>query len=222
MKYLTFAKRCSPHFLATMLNYMSNNYWRKERTSMEKRRFGIDIDGTVTSPESIIPFMNQKFNLNITLNDIKQYDLDVLVNISKEEFAKWFNEVEPMIYKESPIAHGAKEVLNRWKHEHELYFISARSSHLMDVTISWFQQHDLSYHHIELIGSHDKISTAKKYKVDIFFEDKHDNAVTIHEACKIPVILFDTPYNRDPIPEGVIRVANWQEAEKWVNNWLRS
>ena len=32
----------------------------------------------------------------------------------------------------------------------------------------------------------------------------------------IPVILFDTPYNRKPIPEGVIRVQDWQEANDWI------
>jgi uncharacterized HAD superfamily protein len=57
--------------------------------------------------------------------------------------------------------------------------------------------------------------------VDIFLEDKHDNAVEIHEECKIPVLLFDTPYNREPIPEGVIRVYNWKEACHWVENWQR-
>jgi hypothetical protein len=57
--------------------------------------------------------------------------------------------------------------------------------------------------------------------VEIFFEDKHDNAVMIHEECQIPVILFDTPYNQDPIPNGVIRVNNWREANKWVENWMK-
>ncbi len=78
------------------------------------------------------------------------------------------------------------------------------------------------YHHIELIGSHDKISTAKKHEVDIFFEDKHDNAVSIHEELDIPVLLFNTPYNQQPIPKGVIRVNNWFEADNWVENWIKS
>ncbi|NQD66258.1 hypothetical protein HP456_10045, partial [Bacillus haikouensis] len=73
-----------------------------------------------------------------------------------------------------------------------------------------------------LIGSHNKISTAKKYKVDIFFEDKHDNAVMINEELNIPVVLFNTPYNQSPIPEGVIRVNDWNEANHWVQNWLRN
>ena len=187
---------------------------------MMKKRFGIDIDGTVTCPEAMVPYLNEAFNLNITLSDIKQYDLTPLVTISEEQFADWFYENEPIIYKESPIAEGAKEALTNWKRKHELYFISARGSHLQQITEEWFLENTLEFDHIELIGSHDKIEAAKKYEVDIFFEDKHDNAVMIHEACGIPVILFDTPYNQEPLPDGVIRVRNWQEANTWVEDWL--
>ncbi|XJZ26246.1 hypothetical protein ACF5W4_12685 [Bacillota bacterium Lsc_1132] len=185
-----------------------------------RKKFGIDIDGTVTSPDSMIPFINKDFGLNITLNDIKEYDLNPLVNISEAEFADWFFKNEPLIYAKSPLAPGAADVLSKWHKEHELYFISARGTHLLDVTKQWFNEHKLGFHHIELIGTHDKVETAKRHKIDIFFEDKHDNAVIIHEECQIPVLLFDTPYNRDPLPDGVIRVHNWNEADKWVKNWL--
>ncbi|UII54890.1 hypothetical protein LS684_14665 [Cytobacillus spongiae] len=185
-----------------------------------KKRFGIDIDGTVTCPSSMIPYLNDSFNLNITLDDIKQYDLTPLVQISTKEFSNWFQQMEPTIYSKSPLAEGAKKVLKEWKNNHELYFISARGNHLLNLTKEWFKNQELTFDHIELIGTHDKIAAAQKYNVDIFFEDKHDNAVSIHEECQIPVLLFNTPYNQDPIPKGVIRVNNWQEARIWVNNWI--
>lgn len=187
-----------------------------------KRKFGIDIDGTVTTPDAILPFMNQTFGLNVTLNDVKQYDLTPLVNVTEEEFARWFTENEPAIYAGSPIALGAKDVLNAWKDEHELIFISARGSHLLENTKKWFFEKGLTFHHIELVGTHDKVESVKKHQIEIFFEDKHDNAVMIHEECGIPVILFDTPYNQEAIPNGVFRVTNWKEAFGWVENWLKA
>lgn len=186
-----------------------------------KKRFGIDIDGTVTCPSTFVPYLNKSFNLNITLDDITQYDLTPLVDISKEEFAQWFLDNEPIIYAESPLAKGAKNTLKQWSAKHELFYISARGSHLLSLTEEWFNKMNISYDFIDLLGSHDKVAAAKNYKVDIFFEDKHDNAVEIHENCQIPVILFDTPYNRDPIPNGVIRVYTWEEAEQWVQHWLK-
>ncbi|WP_338750132.1 hypothetical protein [Bacillus sp. FJAT-52991] len=186
---------------------------------MKQKRFGIDIDGTVTCPTSLVPFINQDFSMNITLKDIKKYDLSEALNIPADRFRDWFDEREPIIYENSPIAPGAKEVLDSWKQQFELFFISARRNHLQHVTEKWFHEHDLQYDHIELIGSHDKIKAAKKYQVDIFFEDKHDNAVSIHEELHIPVMLFNTPYNQDPVPNGVIRVDNWAQAKQWVQNW---
>jgi uncharacterized HAD superfamily protein len=185
-----------------------------------KTRFGIDIDGTVTCPSAILPHINKAFGLQITLDDVKQYELDPLVDITKEEFAQWYFQNEHIIYAESPIAEGAKDVLYAWKNKYELYFISARGPHLLDVTKEWFLNQKIGFDHIDLIGSHHKIEAAKLHNVDVFFEDKHDNAVMIHEECDIPVILFDTPYNREPIPKGVIRVYNWEEAAQWINHWF--
>lgn len=186
-----------------------------------KKRFGIDIDGTVTRPDTMIPFLNKAFQLNLAYEDITEYDLNPFINnISREAFSQWFAEHEPIIYRESQLSVGAREALSEWVEKADLYFISARHNDLLEVTESWFHKHGIFFSHIELVGSHDKVETAKKFAVDIFFEDKHDNAVAIATECNIPVILFDTPYNRLPIPEQVIRVNNWTEAKKWVDRWL--
>jgi uncharacterized protein len=186
-----------------------------------KKRFGIDIDGTVTSPAALIPFLNKAFQLNLTLDDIKQYELTPLVDISKEEFSHWFKTNEPEMYEKSPLAEGVKEVLVQWALEHELYFISARGAHLFNLTKNWFTRHAIPFHHIELIGTHHKIEAVNLHQVDIFLEDKHDNAVMIAEQCNIPVLLFDTPYNQEPIPSQVIRVKDWKEAAAWVEDWCK-
>ena len=37
-----------------------------------KPRFGIDIDGTVTCPATLIPHINKQYNINITLDDVSR------------------------------------------------------------------------------------------------------------------------------------------------------
>ncbi|MCA1031762.1 hypothetical protein LCL95_12075 [Bacillus timonensis] len=186
------------------------------------KRFGIDIDGTVTCPSTFVPYINQSFGMNITLDDIKQFDLLPLLGISSNELRAWMNEFEPIIYKDAPLAKHAKKVLDEWKNQHTLIYISARGNHLSEVTKSWFETNTLHFHEIDLIGSHDKLNAVKKHGVELFLEDKHDNACNISEECEIPVILFNTPYNQEPIPKGVIRVNDWNEASKWVNYWFDS
>lgn len=185
-----------------------------------KKRFGIDIDGTVTRPDTFIPLLNEAFQLQLTYEDVTQYDFHPYVNVSREELNEWFIKNEPIFYRDSLPADGAKEILTTWAPLADLYFISARNQYLREITETWFAAHHLDYHHLELVGSHDKVATAKKLAVDLFLEDKHDNAVAIAEECNIPVLLFNTPYNQDPVPKQVIRVQTWQQAHDWVRNWL--
>lgn len=181
-------------------------------------RFGIDIDGTVTSPTSLLPHINKAFQTELVLDDIKEYDLTAAFPVESESFYRWFKDQESVIYASSPIQEHAKLVLDEWKKYHELYFISARGENVSDVTLQWFKEQELHYDHIELIGSHNKVETARTHNVQAFFEDKHDNAVEIGEELDIPVLLFDTPYNRQPVPKQVIRVHNWREADEWIRH----
>jgi uncharacterized HAD superfamily protein len=187
---------------------------------LRKRRLGIDIDGTVTCPSTFIPYLNESFNKNLTLEDITDYDLLPFLETTEEELNRWMEEYEPIIYSRAPLVPHALEVIGEWKEQYELYYISARGKHLYEITEQWFQKHGVHYHHIELIGSHDKVEAVKKYKIDAFFEDKYDNACDIAEQCHIPVILFDTPYNQGPLPNGVIRVYNWLEAKKHIEHFF--
>ena len=120
------------------------------------------------------------------------------------------------MYSVSEIAKDAQTILRNWHQAFELFYISARGLELYDITQKWFEKHHVPYDHIELIGSHDKITVAKKHRVEVFFEDKHDNAVMLAEELNIPVLLFDTPYNRKTVPTNVVRVSNWTEANQWI------
>jgi uncharacterized HAD superfamily protein len=192
----------------------------KECKNNMKKRLGIDIDGTVTCPSTFIPYLNESFRKNFTLKDITQYNLAPLYDTTEEEMDRWMEKYEAMIYECAPLAEHALEVINSWKNKYELFYISARGRHLYDLTEQWFQKNGVHYHHIELIGSHDKIEAVKTYRISAFFEDKYDNACDIAEECHIPVILFDTPYNQGPLPKQVIRVKDWLEAKQHIERLL--
>lgn len=183
-----------------------------------KHRFGIDIDGTVTCPATLIPHINRRYNINMTIADVTEYDFlsGFPYPVDRQEFQRWFKENESHMYEVSELAANAQSILTSWQNDYELYYISARGENVLDITKNWFTNFNVPYDHIECIGGHDKIEIAKKHQVEAFFEDKHDNAVQIAEELKIPVILFDTPYNRLAIPSNVIRVTNWLEANEWI------
>ncbi len=186
---------------------------------MPLQRLGLDIDGTITSPKTFLPYLNSSFNKQLVLEDITQYDLAGLLNVSKDDFINWLKANEERIYSNAFMAEHAHPTLHGWKDDYELVYISARGNHLFETTKEWFTTNDVPYHHIELIGKHNKIESIKRHQVDVFFEDKHDNACAIAEDCNIPVILFNTPYNQGAVPSGVIRMNSWIEAKKWLYHY---
>lgn len=187
----------------------------------KKKRMGLDIDGTITDPNTFIPYLNKHFKKQLTLDDLIEYDLTSILGITEIEFWDWMGLHEATIYKEAPLALNAEQILHEWTKDHDLIYITARREHLAEITHQWFHTRSLPYDHIELVGKHDKLDAVRKHKLDIFFEDKHDNAVAIAEEFNIPVILMDTPYNRLPAPNNVIRANNWFEAKDWVENWIK-
>ncbi|PHE64303.1 hypothetical protein COF68_05525 [Bacillus toyonensis] len=180
--------------------------------------FGIDIDGTVTSPSALLPFINKYFKVNLSLSDVTDYDLSKLVSIASNEFWSWFCQNEKNMYKEVEIANGVSTVLNGWVNRYDMYYISARGVSYLNVTLDWFHKHEIPYHNIELLGLQSKVASIQKNGVNLFFEDKYETAIEVSEECRIPVILFDTPYNQGSTPKEIIRVRNWEEARTWVES----
>lgn len=177
---------------------------------------GIDIDGTVTSPSCIVPLMNESFGRNLRYEDCYEYNLANVYNISDEEFDKWLDQNGERLYDEAPVHGNADHILRAWHPKFKLVYISAREARHRDVTINWFSRYNIPFHEVDLVGSHDKLSAAKKWGVDLFLEDRKENALQLSEALKIPVFLFDTPYNQGELPSLVHRVTSWDEVQEKV------
>jgi uncharacterized HAD superfamily protein len=189
---------------------------------MSKLNLGIDIDGTITDPSTFIPYLNKAFNKELSFSDITQFHLPPLYQITDEEFFEWFIEHEGNIYSDAQLSEYATEVLNELAKEHTLIYISARDQKHHPLTLDWFNKNKVPYHQIELIGSHNKIKSAKEKRIELFFEDKLDNANELAEELKIPIILFDTPYNQGTQHQNVKRVFHWREAKGYVDSRINS
>jgi uncharacterized HAD superfamily protein len=188
---------------------------------MKKRwNLGIDIDGTVTDPATFVPYLNQAFNKQLLFEDITQFHLPPLYGITDQEFMEWFLKNEGDIYSKALLAEAAKDILNDLAQAHQLIYISARNQDHHQLTINWFEEHQLPYHQITLLGSHDKIDIAKEQQIEIFFEDKLDNANDIAEELDIPVLLFNTPYNQGNVHQHVNRVKHWREANDVIKHLI--
>lgn len=186
-----------------------------------KLTLGLDIDGTITDPATFIPHINKAFNKHLSFKDITQFHLSPLYGITDKEFFSWFSKNAGPIYAQAELAESAKEILTEWKETHHLIYISARHKKHHELTLNWFTEHSIPFDEILLTGSHNKIEMTKDKGIELFFEDKLDNANEIAEAVAIPVLLFNTPYNQGNEHSLVHRVTNWLEAKSYVDQYVR-
>lgn len=178
---------------------------------------GIDIDGTVTDPGSILPFMNETFGKNLSLADCFEYNLATVYGIPEADFDRWLDEQGEHIYRSAILHLDADVILQQWYQTHRLVYISARETKHQAVTNEWLQQFNIPFHAVDCMGSHDKISSAKRWGVELFLEDRKENAIQIAEELKIPVFLFDTPYNQGTLPTLVKRISSWKEGHSLLD-----
>lgn len=183
---------------------------------LKKYSFGIDIDGTVTTQEFMVPYINDYFKTNVTLEDFTEYNLLKVLPIDPKAFEQWFLATEIEMYTNPPLQQHALQTLQKWHPHACLNYITARQNNSLDVTNNWFKRHQLPVDTLNIVGNASKVLAAKEHGVELFFEDKYENAIQLNEELNIPIILFDAPYNRLALPKDVIRVHDWQEAEQWV------
>ncbi|WP_070327017.1 hypothetical protein [Exiguobacterium aurantiacum] len=182
---------------------------------------GIDLDGTVTDPQSCFHYMNDMLGYAIDYHQATEYELHTYTNMTQHDFWTFMIEHghEEAIYRRSLPHSEVNEVLWHIRKTHQLHYVTARSEAVRSVTEDWIKQHELPLDSLIMTGSHDKVGVVKDLALDLFMEDRYENAISIHEQTLIPVLLFDAPYNRRPLPDGVKRITSWNEALHLVDRF---
>lgn len=170
----------------------------------------IDIDGTITDPYYWLHHANDYFNLNVSKEDITQYDIAKTLNITREEYLKFYEEMKFKIHSEEKIREDVKPILDMLYIFHNLYFVTARDKSLELLTTQYLKTNNIPYDDVFVLGNCNKTPIAQKLNCDIFIEDSYDNALSL-SASGFRVILLDTNYNRFPLTANITRVFNWHQ-----------
>ncbi|RHB52105.1 hypothetical protein DW881_01245 [Exiguobacterium sp. AM39-5BH] len=165
--------------------------------------------------------MNDALGYAIDYYKATEYELHTYTDMTQEAFWRFMIDQghEEAIYRRSLPHSEVNAVLWHMRKAHRLHYVTARSEAVRAVTEEWIRQHELPLDSLIMTGSHDKVGVVKQLALDLFMEDRYENAISIHEQTNIPVLLFDAPYNRKPLPAGVKRISSWNEAQHIVNRF---
>jgi hypothetical protein len=195
---------------------------------MNKKCIGIDIDCVLAnSIDLFIPFLNKKFNKNLSLEEIIHYEFEKCYNVTKEQILDAFKEltkkklwdnIEPMDY--------AQEFMHKLSEKYQPVIVTSRpEKYMKNITVKWLKNHNIKYHDVLFMDyekEKDKFETGKKnkYNFDLFIEDCLDFAIDISKY-NIPVILYDFPWNRKNVNINFYRINNLKQGLKIIDELLK-
>lgn len=151
-------------------------------------RIGIDIDDTITTnfTQTLLDLYNKKYNDNLSLSDITDYDLQRFLKPECEDvFAEFIDEAFIMSLN---IPSSTIDALTKLNAEHEIFFITAAFPNsiewrdkLLKTYLPWYNVNQL-------------IMCRAKYLLDIDFliDDNPNNFAD----AKYQGIIIDKPWNQ--------------------------
>lgn len=185
---------------------------------MEK--IGIDLDEVVVDfVSSFLNFYNQKYKKNISINDLKSYDLSE-VGIGKNiETSKKF--VDEFFHNEESdrlsLVDGVRSAIIKLSLDHQLYIITARSIKYQEKTKRFIQKY-FSKTPFEIIHSGDVYKEQGRTKADIcneldliYFIEDHLKYAFQCSGISTRVFLLDKPWNQGAVNGNITRVKSWEE-----------
>ncbi|AHM57401.1 putative nucleotidase [Peptoclostridium acidaminophilum DSM 3953] len=184
----------------------------------------IDIDGTVTEPYYWLERANRHFGVDMKPSEVTCYEIHKVLGIPREDYVDFYNDVCFDIHSGARIREYAAQVLQDIASYCRLDYVSARHKKLDSLTHMWLMENDVHLGEVHLLGSHYKVDKARELLCDIFIEDRYENALEL-SAAGFYVLLIDCEYNRGPLPEGVVRVYDWNhigyEIGKYADNLIK-
>ncbi|MEG0843191.1 MAG: hydrolase [Romboutsia sp.] len=178
----------------------------------------IDIDGTITDPYHFIPYLNEMCSKNISPTDCITHKWEDLYDIGIDDILNKFHTSYMYSYKEADVVEDAKDIIEALCKEHNIYFVTARSEVLTEITTTWLNEKGFANIDVHLLGSDYKIDKARELSCNIFIEDNPSNAMQLAQEG-MTVLLIDTNYNKNIEHKNIIRVNNWIEIKEVIENY---
>lgn len=193
-------------------------------------RIGIDIDGVLTNLDQFMIDYFSKFCVENNVDyKIGEFDYNVYktFGVSEEVDSAFWEEYLEFYAVNEKIRPFASEVIKKLKDDgHEIYIVTARwgankegeVGERMRATVkNWLDESGVCYDKLVFskAAKERKSEEIKEHKIDIMIEDNPNNIAELSQI--IPVICYDTSYNKDLVGGNIIRCYSWYDIYKKIS-----
>jgi len=186
-------------------------------------KIAIDIDGVLIDlMVEYCRIFNSIYGTSYKKEDVTDWEFFKDWGISEEEAFAVFNQIYEDSMSVPFIDNEAPSVMKSLNLKHEVFIVSARESEFKLPIIKKLNFHNIKkgIHYIELI-----LLTHKPYDLklskhfDLYIDDNPNLVDPIKKLKNKFLLLYDQPWNQNSKCEhNVIRVYNWKEVHKEINN----
>ncbi len=188
---------------------------------------GIDIDGCMTNDDSFKREQTGKYLYEHSLPVMDEpYGFERKASfLNRKEYTEFFEEyiyeywenVKPLLYVSEVMKnlHEQGHTLIICTGRHYTQYDTPEGERARKFTIDWLEENGIIYDRI-VFTTFPKIEAIRGYNLDLFIEDAPG---TIESVSKeMPVLIFDTPYNRGFEVPNATRVFSWYDILRYVRN----
>jgi uncharacterized HAD superfamily protein len=177
-------------------------------------KIALDIDNVIADTDQIIrKLIKSELGINATARQITYWSYSKAIPISPDQEKHIFDLFHQRYCGEVSVLPNAVSSIERLASYFSIWLITSRPVESDQITQEWLKKKRINY--TKLIFSKHKALMSENFL--FVAEDSGETAVSFAQIG-VPVYLFDKPWNgiyHDPL---IIRVKNWEDAMKKIEN----
>ena len=188
---------------------------------------GIDIDDTITNSSKVFvkyaKIYNKKHQIKYKINNsvLDKEKAFGWTEINQKEFASQY--LNLILTKAKPNKRSSKVIKKLRQRNCKIYLITARSDseieNMYEFTKKWLDKNKIEFDKL-IINCNDKLSECIANNIDIFIDDNYFNCKNIYLNKKIPVLMYETNYNKNYDEINFYKVKNWKKIFEIISDKL--
>jgi len=195
----------------------------------------VDMDDVLCeTARCLLDIVEREFGKRLVYEELSTFDVGEACGLGPEEVTELFriaHHPDELLGME-PIE-GAGPVLEKWAEAgFEIAVVTGRPPSTYEPSVEWLARHRLPYHAFLIVDKYGRFATENTIGITLSdlvglsfclaVEDSPAMAAYLADRMRVPVALFDRPWNRAGAEHSLIgRYRHWREIERAVpeNGW---
>lgn len=200
-----------------------------------KGRIYVDFDDVLCeTAQVLLEVLRREFGKVIALDEVRSFDLSISFGLTPAELARFMQAAhQPDVLAAMPPVRGATDVLQEWLDEgYEVWIVTGRPVSSATPSRQWLAEHRIPHTRILFVDKYLRhtpdpalptATTLEELRAIDFCLAIDDSPTMIRflvEQMRMPVVVFDQPWNTDPGAKSprLLRCKTWPEIRDVARN----